>query len=245
MLFYVTVLVPMSTAVEDIPVSVDELLCPYETTRVVGHQGPHAPDGVCRCGYVRARWAAQEIANVLYPPRDYTTSDKAKSDEAKRDKAKSDGDFKRSLANMLGSMRIYEMAFTIMRHHELHSPDCRVCGGTGRYPEDLEPEVKFDGRLWGGIYVDAWICGTPRESERYRTPRLEDNITTVAALLERRARGEHIVTYALVTPDGRWYENERTCWLSTPTERQAFEQGFVERLERHRDCWAIGVECHT
>ena len=230
MLFYVTVLLPTSTSVEDIPLGVDELLCPYETTRIFGHRGPHAPDGVCRCGYVRARWAAQEIADVLYPPRDEATSD---------------GDVKRSLASMLGSMRVYEMAFTVMRHHELHSPDCRVCGGTGRYPEGLEPKTKFDGRVWGGIYVDAWIRGTPREAERYRTTRLEDNFTTVAALLERRDRGEKIVTYALVTPDGRWYERDQIHYLTTPAEQQAFEQGFVERLERHRDCWAIGIECHT
>jgi hypothetical protein len=148
MLFKVIVLVPPSTPTEDIALSVDELMAPYEITDAWGYRGPQAPDDVCRCGYVRARDAVQAIADELYP--------KPTSNPTEPEAPERPGEFERELSRMLASMHAYEVAFRIMRRHELHSPDCRICAGTGCYPEGITPENKFDGRVWGGIHVDGW-----------------------------------------------------------------------------------------
>lgn len=229
MRYKVTVLVPGETPMEDIALAVDELMAPYEITNIVGHQGPQAPEGVCRCGYVRARSAARALADEFYPEA-----------ELERDLP-----MRVMMAHMLRSMRLYERAFTLMRRDELHSPSCRVCAGTGRYPEGLVPEGKFDGVVFGGYYEDGWISGTPQERDSSRTPRLEDNLTTVVELLVQEAAGSSIVTCALVTPDGFWYESPRQCYSSADPEWQAFERGFLARLEANRACWAVGVECHS
>ena len=226
MRFMVTVLVPGVTPMEDIALAVEELMAPYEITDSWGYQGPQAPQGVCRCGYVRARSAARALAEEFYPEPQH------------------DVPFRMMMTRMLGSMRLYEQAFTLMRRDELHSPSCRICAGTGRYPEGLVPEGKFDGVIYGGYYVDAWICGTPRERDSSSTPRLEDNLTTVTELLMRAADGGHIITCALVTPDGFWYESPRPWYTPTDPEWQAFDRGFLARLESNRECWAVGVECH-
>jgi len=220
-----TVLVLGETPVEDIDLAVEELMGPYEMTDASGYQDLQPPAGVCRCGYIRAQRTAWDLADESYPTPE------------------PDDDTPKSLVllRMLNSAQLYARAFRLMRRHELHSPSCLVCGGTGRYPEGLVAEGKFDGAMYGGWFVDGWICGAARERDSSATPRLEDNLTTVAELLERAAAGDAIVTYALLTPDGFWHE---CSWLWGHEERRAFDREFVAVLESNRECWAVGVECH-
>jgi hypothetical protein len=226
-LYKVTVLLPLTTSTQDLGFGVDELLAPYEITNAWGdHDPPAPPDGVCRCGYVRARSAARAIADEFYPQPEHEESTNA------------------MLWRMLQSMRLYERAFDIQRRHELHCPSCPICGGTGRYPDGLEPVGKFDGVVYGGIYVDGWIRGEPRARDGSKDTFLENNLTTVTELLARRERGDDIFTYALVTPDGLWYETPIPWHCSTDDEHRAYEREFLAWLEQHRECWAVGVECH-
>jgi hypothetical protein len=227
-LYKVTVLLPLTTPIEDLDLGVEELLAPYEITNAWGDHDPPAPRaGVCRCGYVRARNTAQTLADEFYPKPEH-------GDESATG----------MLLRMMESMQLYERAFAIQRRYELHCPDCRICGGSGRYPEGLEPKGKFDGVVYGGIHVDGWIRGEPRARDGYDDTRLEDNLTTVTELLARRASGDDIFTYALVTPDGFWYGIPFESYFLRERERRAYEEEFLARLEQHRECWAVGVECH-
>jgi hypothetical protein len=228
-LYKVIVLLPSTTPLEDLAVGVDELLAPYEIVNAWSdHDPPPPPDGVCRCGYVRARSTARAIVDELCS------------------EPKGGGEpYTAMLRRMFDSLHLYERVFAIQRRYELHSPDCRICGGTGRYPDGLHPCGKFDGVVYGGIHVDGWITGEPQARDWSTDTCLEDNLTTVPELLARSAKGDSIVTYALVTPDGFWHEVPWEWDFACDRERRAHEEKFLARLEQHRDCWAVGVECHT
>jgi hypothetical protein len=129
--------------------------------------------------------------------------------------------------------------------------DC--CKGTGTYKSTYNPKSQWDWWDYGGRW-NREIHGDYKGDEnggfnfgdQYR--RLSENMVTVPDLLERgRKPDQNIVPFAVLTPDGEWHQRGEMGWFGmvrNPEDAKEWKQRFGGILERHKDCYAIGIDCH-
>jgi len=149
-----------------------------------------------------------------------------------------------------------EMEDTLEKAHAMYGkpdPACDECGGGGTNKSTYNPKSKWDWYSFGGRY-NGCIHGEYKGDEtgfnfpdEYR--QLEKNVTTVKALLKRgKEKGvDDITSFAILTPDGEWFEKGEMGWwamVANEKDQDEFKGGFMNLLEKHIDCLAVGVDCH-
>lgn len=101
-------------------------------------------------------------------------------------------------------------------------------------------QAKCDGFVIGGRY-DGIIWGkeqhynlSPTEFQKrygFDVVKTENNICPISGLVD------DLVAYAIITPDGKWYDREDKTdeeWL----------QEFQQMLKQYQDCVVVAIDCH-
>jgi hypothetical protein len=106
--------------------------------------------------------------------------------------------------------------------------------------DNLSTKTKCDGFVIGGRY-DGVIWGkeqhynlSPTEFQKrygFDVIRTEDNIRLISELVD------DLVAYAIITPDGKWYDCEKKT-------KKEWLQEFRQMLKQHQDCIAVAIDCH-
>jgi hypothetical protein len=189
-------------------------MAPYEFPDA---REPEAEERRCPCGRTFTDYVAEQIGEELLP------------------------DGGGILARLFEQMRIQSRAREVLLRYPRPNPACPYCHGSGHYHVDFKPSSEFDGISYGWDHT-GWIRGTPRRLwPDQPEPTFAENYTTVPELLARHEAKQNIFTNSLLTPDGEWFSFGFRIWSSKDPELEA---GFIERLSRNQDCWAVGLECH-
>lgn len=132
------------------------------------------------------------------------------------------------------------------RHPLRDSPDpnCNECGGRGFVLTTANPKAKWDWWVIGGHWYGE-ITGHPKSDEKGfnlspKFNRIKDNRSLVAPLLSLK-----ILPFAVVTPDGQWYEQGNMGWFGQASDlKEDWPQQVKQLFETHPDCVAVSVDCH-
>jgi len=115
-------------------------------------------------------------------------------------------------------------------------PNCEYCSGRGKYKTTYNPNGQWDWWRVGGRY-DGVIRDKPSNVGWHdigpEHQKLEHNMSTPQFLIDH-----NIIPSAIVTPDGRWYEEDPR--RSTEWEGTA-KSIFAKNLGTH----AVGLDCHA
>ncbi|MDX1934004.1 MAG: hypothetical protein SFU56_15495 [Capsulimonadales bacterium] len=157
---------------------------------------------------------------------------------------------------------------------EVPDPACEDCAGTGRYITTVNPESKWDWWQIGGRFTGFWVADydpekDPRNQEpcyncngpnaRYEQascltcngegilPKwptqwrpFENDILPVSEIISKA------ITYALVTPDGKWFEREPDIYDDELYDAayETWEAEYRRLLAGYGDFIAVIVDCH-
>ena len=112
---------------------------------------------------------------------------------------------------------------------------CSSCAGTGKRRTTLNPNGRLDwwsfGGRWDGAAQDDFSKVTPTTISH--TNRLEGNMTTPQFLIDH-----DITPAAIVTPDGKWHEEERWKNWEWPDTAKSI-------LSKNLEALAVGLDCHA
>jgi hypothetical protein len=90
---------------------------------------------------------------------------------------------------------------------------------------------RYDGAIWG---KEQHYNLSPTEFQKrygFDVIRTDDNIRPISELVD------DLVAYAIITPDGKWYDCEKKT-------REEWLQEFQQILKQHQDCVAVAIDCH-
>lgn len=126
----------------------------------------------------------------------------------------------------------------LLQHPLRNVPEagCSQCHGSGVYVTTQNPRSKWDCWEIGGQF-NGEITG---RRIRPDVVRIEDNRVPVPIMLELE-----IIPFALITPDGEWHERGSMRWFGPPLNlRDDWPDEVRKILSQHRECIAVGVDCH-
>lgn len=92
---------------------------------------------------------------------------------------------------------------------------------------------RWDGVIQGKSRITKGLSNYGPEHEQ-----LQYNICSVRAL------SPDVLPEVVVTPDGRWYEQEMRSIYPTSQENEVWRKVVQPLLERYQDCFAVGVDIH-
>lgn len=231
--FFTIVIVPEDT--KDIEGAVRDLLAPFDENLNVPEY-----ETDCWCVGLEARNYAHEQANKAY---DF---DKLRNEywAIPEDSRPEWLDFAKDYIE--GRDKRYEDE---LKNHPLKdkpNPECEECNGTGRMKTTYNPKSKWDwyriGGRWDGVIRNIDVesdDGGFNFGSQHET--LEMNTAPVSEILENK-----IVPFAIVTPDGEWYERGNMGWWGMfSNEKDDWEEVATQVLEKYAEGYVgVGVDCH-
>lgn len=110
------------------------------------------------------------------------------------------------------------------------------------YISTRNPQGRWDYWVIGGRW-DGVIQGKSRNTKGRSNygpehEQLQYNICPVREL------PADVLPEWILTPDGKWYEQEMRSLYPTPQENEAWRKVVQPLLEQYQDCFAVGVDCH-
>jgi len=124
--------------------------------------------------------------------------------------------------------------------------DCDLCCGTGAETVTHNPNGKWDWFRVGGRW-DGWIQGTFRESEDSGF-NFGNNCVSAEVYLQSVQSDASFVPFAIVTPDGEWYEMAKMGWFGMTRDEkdgQGWRDEVVSLLEANLGTVAVACDMHT
>lgn len=118
---------------------------------------------------------------------------------------------------------------------------CNLCNGTGTRPGGRE---QF-GEEWFKWSNGCNGCQGEGRSLAWPTqwPERDGDMQIVGQIKGKRR------FFAIVTPDGRWFDSGSMGWFGCKREQTMTEEGWLEQqqaiLEAHKDHLAVIVDCHV
>lgn len=130
--------------------------------------------------------------------------------------------------------------------------NCSECSGTGGRVTTFNPDGHWDWWRYGGRW-DGAVCFDQVSSEDNgfnfgdHHEQLRPNLIRVKDWLDRPpeelSKG---VPYCVITPDGRWIQrNEEYDLTQEEQTKEQWDAIVLELMEQNRDCWAVGIDCHS
>lgn len=108
--------------------------------------------------------------------------------------------------------------------------------------ETYNPNSHWDywaiGGRWDGVIQGKSRNTKGRSNYGPEHEQLQYNICPVREL------PENVLPEWILTPDGKWYEQEMRSLYPTPQENEAWRKVVQPLLEQYQDCFAVGVDCH-
>jgi len=144
-----------------------------------------------------------------------------------------------------------EEAFNAHPLHDKADPNCSSCKGTGIYKTTYNPDSKWDWWVIGGRF-NGVIRAEHRSSadgfnfdEEYQ--KLEENITSVEDYVEQIEKNKTQLPFAIVTPDGEWYEEGNMGWFAVVSNKnKKWEDDAIDILKEYsgKDYAIVGIDLH-
>ncbi len=117
-----------------------------------------------------------------------------------------------------------ESAFESHSLKNTPDPECCDCHGKGTYRSTQNPDSKWD-----------WYCVGGRWSGECHVDK--QNIFPVKELVGQ--------TFAVVTPDGKWYEKgEMGWWAVVSNEKKEWPDIFKKLIEPYNENYSVLMDCH-
>ena len=119
---------------------------------------------------------------------------------------------------------------------------CSLCHGTGQCDDEVSRKLREE----DPTFTCNACGGTGAEVISPTEWRHEDDVMLVDLIL--RQLSERRLPYALVTPDGKWFERGQMGWFGishNDKPREQWREQVVQLLDRHRDHHAVVVDCHA
>jgi hypothetical protein len=87
--------------------------------------------------------------------------------------------------------------------------------------------------------------GTGKTLKWTLEPSNADQMPLENLLLDDPEQMKSFIPFAIVTPDGKWYEKGNMGWFAIVSDaKDTWKEEALELLKQHRDCVAIVVDCH-
>jgi hypothetical protein len=87
--------------------------------------------------------------------------------------------------------------------------------------------------------------GTGKRIKWILEPSINDQMPLKNLPLDDPEAMKDLIPFAIVTPDGKWYEHGSMGWWGIVSdEKDTWKEEALEILKKHRDCVAIVVDCH-
>lgn len=120
--------------------------------------------------------------------------------------ASNSGDINKLWLKHIRPMRLAAASAT-KKHAEYNKPDaaCTECKGTGRRKTTYNPKTKFDWWCLGG----RWRGYLPTKAEGVKDVSMA---SAYLGLVDQQS-GDNFLPFALVTPDGEWFERGKMGWF--------------------------------
>lgn len=122
---------------------------------------------------------------------------------------------------------------------------CTLCSGSGKRPRGREDF----GEEWEKATNGCNGCKGTGKSLKWPT-RWKDqgNIVPVSVVLQQLADGKKgMIPFAIVTPDGRWFEKGEMGWwaaVSNKKKQADWGQEVAALYQKYADHTAVAVDCH-
>ena len=258
--FLIYVLVPGDTQPKDVESKVEELLAPYSESIQVEEY-----DRRCYCIGQEARNAGRAAAESFKPfstlrqefhDQHQTLMERLNALEWKGVAEAEPGEHKRLSKEQDQLWKAHTADYNRIEKEtaEAHpmftepSSGCSSCNGTGTYKSNYNPKSKWDYYRIGGRW-DGVIKSLKRESQdngfnfSSEHELLQYNVVSVADFPQPIP--DEAIPFALLTPDGKWYERGKMGWFgAVSNENESWKNQARKLLSKHSSCLAVGCDLH-